>query len=180
NQNLEELIRQGRFREDLYFRLDVVRIEVPPLRERGDDIPLLVAHFLQQTGAEGVSDGAAEILRGYAWPGNVRELRSAIERGAVLSRGRLITREHLPETVLSPRMPSDLDARIGGIVAEVLRAPDGKEGDLLRRTGNRWERALIARVLEKTGWNQVQASRILGINRLTLRKRIRKYGLEKK
>ena len=176
NQNLEEKIAQGGFREDLYFRLNVVRIDVPPLRDRPDDIPLLVAHFVRRNGAAGVAEEAMELLKTCPWPGNVRELKSAIERGAVLARGRVISREHLPESVLSPRPADDLDARIDAVIRELLRE-DVRPGEILKSVETRWERALLRRVLEKAEGSQSEASRLLGMSRATLRKRLRQYGL---
>jgi DNA-binding NtrC family response regulator len=177
NQNLEERVREGRFREDLYFRLNVVKIEVPPLRERRDDIPVLVAHFLDLARGAGITPDALDLLKAHAWPGNVRELKNAIERGAVLARGGPIRPEHLPETVVSPRPPgeSDVEARIRELVEKLVSG--GTPGQIFRQVEARWEKALLRRVLEATGGNQVKASEMLGINRMTLRKKIEQYGL---
>jgi DNA-binding NtrC family response regulator len=177
NQNLEERVREGRFREDLYFRLNVVKIEIPPLRDRREDIPLLVAYYLDQARGAGVSDEALEVLRAHTWPGNVRELRNAIERGCVLAHGGPIRPDHLPETVRSPRPlgETDIDARVRELVERL--AQQGAPGDLYRQVEARWEKALLRRVLETTGGNQVKASELLGINRMTLRKKIELYGL---
>jgi DNA-binding NtrC family response regulator len=177
NQNLEERIREGRFREDLFFRLNVVRIDVPPLRDRRDDIPVLVAHFLDLARAAGVTSDALELLKNHSWPGNVRELRNAIERGAVLARGTPIRPEHLPETVTSPRPlgESDVEARVRELVEKLVS--QGTPGDLYRHVEARWEKALLRRVLEQTGNNQVKAAELLGINRMTLRKKMELYGL---
>jgi two-component system NtrC family response regulator len=179
NQDLETRVGEGRFREDLYFRLNVVKIAVPALRDRRDDIPLLVAHFVERCGAKGVSDEALEILKNHAWPGNVRELKNAIERGAVLARGRIIQPDHLPDSVLRPRPfgRPDLDGRIGELVDEAIAAPDAPPGGLLRHVEAKWERALLRRALERCGGNQVKASELLGINRMTLRRKIELYGL---
>jgi len=177
NQNLEERIREGRFREDLFFRLNVVRIDVPPLRDRRDDIPLLTAHFLDLARGAGVTSEALELLKNHSWPGNVRELRNAIERGAVLARGTPIRPEHLPETVTSPRPlgESDVEARVRELVEKLIT--QGAPGDLYRHVEARWEKALLRRVLEQTGNNQVKAAELLGINRMTLRKKMELYGL---
>ncbi len=177
NQNLDRRIREGKFREDLFFRLNVVRIDLPPLRERRDDVPLLVAHFVEQTGAAGVTDAALDILRAYSWPGNVRELKNAIERGAVLARGKTVQPEHLPESVLRPAAPAenDLDARLAQVVEQL--AAGAPKGDLFRHVEAKWERALLKRTLDSVGGNQVKASELLGINRVTLRKKIAEYGL---
>jgi DNA-binding NtrC family response regulator len=177
NQNLDERVREGRFREDLYFRLNVVRIDVPPLRERRDDIPSLVAHFLDLARGAGVTSEALELLKNHAWPGNVRELRNAIERGVVLARGTPVRPEHLPESVTSPRPmgESDVEARVRELVEKLIA--QGTPGDLYRMVEARWERALLRRVLEQTGSNQVKAAELLGINRMTLRKKMELYGL---
>ncbi|HVE38824.1 MAG TPA: sigma-54 dependent transcriptional regulator [Planctomycetota bacterium] len=177
NQNLEERVREGRFREDLYFRLNVVRIDIPPLRERREDVPLLVAHYLDLARGAGVTSDALELLKNHSWPGNVRELRNAIERGVVLARGNPVRPEHLPETVTSPRPlgESDLEARIRELVEKLVQ--QGQPGDLYRLVEARWEKALLRRVLEQTGFNQVKASELLGINRMTLRKKMEQHGL---
>jgi DNA-binding NtrC family response regulator len=177
NQNLEERVRESLFREDLYFRLNVVRIEIPPLRDRRDDIPLLVAHFLDQARGAGITNEAMEALKNHAWPGNVRELRNAIERGAVLARGTPIRPEHLPESITSPRPMGEtsLEARTREIVERFVA--EGPKGQLFRHVESRWEKALLRRVLEMTGGNQVKASELLGINRMTLRKKMEQYGL---
>jgi nitrogen regulation protein NR(I) len=179
NSDLEARVASGAFREDLFFRLNVVRIDIPPLRDRRDDIPVLVAHFLQQWGAEGISQEALETLKNYAWPGNVRELRNALERGTVLSRKRTILPEHLPEPVLHPRAPgaSNTDGRVAEIVDEIALSPTAPRTGLYRLVEEKWERALLRRALEMTGGNQVRAARLLGINRLTLRKKMARYEL---
>jgi DNA-binding NtrC family response regulator len=177
NQNLEERVREGRFREDLYFRLNVVRIDIPPLRERREDVPLLVAYFLDLARGAGVTTDALDLMKNHSWPGNVRELRNAIERGVVLARGTPIRSEHLPETVTSPRPigESDLEARIRELVEKLVA--QGQAGDLYRHVEARWEKALLRRVLEQTGSNQVKAAELLGINRMTLRKKMEQHGL---
>ncbi len=174
NQNLEECVRRGRFREDLYFRLNVVRIDVPALRDRREDIPLLVAHFLEQAGGGGITDGAMESLGNYFWPGNVRELRNVIERGVVLTRGGAIRSEHLPESILSRRPPDEtgLEAQVRNLVDRLVAG--GPEGDLYRHVALHWEKALLHRVLEMTKGNQVKAAELLGINRMTLRKKLKR------
>ncbi len=179
NADLKARVAAGTFREDLYFRLDVVKVEVPPLRARKEDLPLLVAHFVQHAKAEGISDEALRILRAHAWPGNVRELKNAIEHGAVLARGRAIRPEHLPPTVVNPGAPAggDPDARIAAIVAQLAADPALPAGEVFRGVGLRWERELLKLALERTGGNQVKASEWLGINRLTLRNKLRQHGL---
>jgi DNA-binding NtrC family response regulator len=177
NQNLEERVREGRFREDLYFRLNVVKIEIPPLRDRREDIPLLVAYFLDLARGAGITPEAMDVLRNHAWPGNVRELRNAIERGVVLARGGPIRPEHLPEGILSPRPlgETDVEAQIRSLVDKLVA--QGPPGGLFRSVEARWEKALLRRALEMNGGNQVKTAELLGINRMTLRKKIEHYGL---
>ncbi|HXX94663.1 MAG TPA: sigma-54 dependent transcriptional regulator [Planctomycetota bacterium] len=177
NQNLEERVREGRFREDLYFRLNVVKIEIPPLRDRREDIPLLVAHYLDLARGAGITPETMEVLRNHAWPGNVRELRNAIERGVVLARGGPIRPEHLPEGILSPRPAgeTDLEAQIRALVDKLVA--QGPAGELFRSIEARWEKALLRRALEMNGGNQVRTAEFLGINRMTLRKKMEQYGL---
>ena len=177
NQDLDGLVREGRFREDLFFRLNVVRIEVPPLRDRREDIPILVAYFLDLARGAGITEEAMEALRNAAWPGNVRELKNAIERGAVLARGTAIRPEHLPEAVLRPKPlgESDIEARVRDLVEKLVQ--QGSSGDLYKFVESRWEKALLRRVLEMTSGNQVKAADLLGINRMTLRKKMELHGL---
>jgi len=158
NQNLEKKIKEGKFREDLYYRLNVVTIEIPPLRERKEDIIPLAKHFLEKfrkeigKPIEGFTKEAKELLLSYHWPGNVRELQNAIERAVVLTRSNLIRKEDLPLST-----PQE---------EEEIRTPE----DL--------ERKYIERVLKKTRWNIKKAAEILGIHRNTLRLKIKKYGLD--
>ncbi len=155
HQDLVELVRTGRFREDLYYRLNVVSIVLPPLRERRDDIGLLVEHFLQRYGSEhgqvpkAFAPEAMRMLAAYGWPGNVRELANVVERAMVLSTSTVITSESLPESVRQ--------APVADPLRGVLLVP-------LEEMIDRY----VARVLEHTGGNHTQAARILGISRRTL------------
>jgi DNA-binding NtrC family response regulator len=173
NQNLEEAIREKRFREDLFFRLNVIPIEVPPLRERREDIPLLAQHFLEignrekAASVEGFSQEALALLCNYRWPGNVRELENLIERLIVTRNGNEeITPVTLPNafheapsvTLTTPRVPST-----GLSFRDVV---DDFEADLIRQA------------LEQTQWNKNRAARLLGLNRTTLLEKIKKKGLE--
>jgi two-component system NtrC family response regulator len=159
NQKLEEKIKEGKFREDLYYRLNVVTIEIPPLRERKEDIIPLANHFLEKfkrelgKPIEGFTREARELLLSYNWPGNVRELQNVIERAVVLTRSNLIGKGDLP--LPTPREKEEI------------------------RTLEDLERKHIERVLRETGWNINRASQILGIHRNTLRLKIRKYGISK-
>ncbi len=166
NRDLQESVANGRFRADLYFRLNVVNLALPPLRERRDDIALLAFFFLRKFAlamARPVADIAPDALRllnGYDYPGNVRELANLIERGVALARGNLLELAHLPESLRS------LSVRIS--------APRGDDLHSLEKN----EAAYIAQVLEHTGGNRNQAADILGIDRVSLWRRIKRYGLE--
>ena len=172
NQLLEEAIRDGRFREDLYYRLNVIPIEVPPLRERREDIPLLAQHFLdvlrheRDTKIESISDEAMARLCTYAWPGNVRELENLIERLTILRGDGEIGVEDLPANFLEPGVSQP-------------PAPQIPESGLaFREVVDDFETNLILQALEQTGWNKNQAAQLLGLNRTTLIEKIKKKGLQ--
>jgi DNA-binding NtrC family response regulator len=163
NQDLEREVREGRFREDLYYRLNVIPIVLPSLRERRTDIPLLVDHFVAKYGGDrrrGVSPQALEILSAYDWPGNVRELESVIERALLLGEHDVIVPEDLPAAVRArasaPKGAMDLDIPEGGIDLEAV------------------ERTLLLKALEKAGGNVSRAARLLGLSRRTLQYRMGK------
>ncbi|HMB68903.1 MAG TPA: sigma-54 dependent transcriptional regulator, partial [bacterium] len=172
NADLEREVERGTFRPDLFYRLNVIPVTLPPLRERREDIPLLVEHFLghycrvSERPLMEVSTEAMQALGRYSWPGNVRELENVIERGVILEEGPRLTPESLPERVLSR---AD-DVRPGGL------ASDG--GADLCGTLEDVERDHMMRVLEVTGWQKKRASDILGINSSTLYRKIQRYGLE--
>ena len=164
NRDLEREVREGRFREDLFYRLNVIPIALPPLRERRTDIPLLVEHFLAKHGEPGrarvIAPEALEALAAYSWPGNVRELESVVERTLLLADGEVIRLEDLPATL---RMRSGSLA--GGLLVEI---PDeGLDLDGL-------ERSLILRALDKSGGNVTRAARLLGLSRRRLQYRLEK------
>jgi transcriptional regulator with GAF, ATPase, and Fis domain len=171
NRNLKLAISQGAFREDLYYRLAVFDIPLPPLRDRAEDIPLLVDAFLEEIGrsvgrpAAGVSQEAREKLVAYAWPGNVRELRNAIERAVILCEGGLITSEHLPIGILS--MPK----------AGMVPAAPPAAGPPAAVTLDAAEREMILQALARARNNKSKAARALGLTRAQLRSRIEKHGL---
>jgi len=172
NQNLEEAIEDRRFRADLYYRLNVIPLEVPPLRERNEDIPSLVEHFLEMMARErgsevgAISEEALELLCKHDWPGNVRELENLIERLTVLrGKGRI-------EVSDLPAVPF----RSGTPRPSSLRLPN--EGLSLRAEVERLENDLILQALDKTQGNKNRAARLLGLNRTTLLEKIKKKGLD--
>lgn len=167
NRNLWNLVKEGKFREDLYYRLSVAKIEVPPLRERKSDIPLLVEYLIGKINHDlnlkvrGVEEGVMEILFHYNWPGNVRELENVLTRACLLARDGLITVEQLSSIIW-------------------------KEGEEKKETERSFLRSLsevekdhIRRVLDYTGWHFGKACKILGISRPSLRKKIKEYGIAK-
>jgi DNA-binding NtrC family response regulator len=163
NRDLTAEVRDGRFRTDLFYRLNVVHLELPPLRARPEDVPLLVEHFLQrfsrqyQVAPKRLAAEALERLRTYAWPGNVRELQNAIERAFALSAADTITLDDLPPSLRGWALPSDTPGDV----------PTLEES----------ERRLFAAALRKTGGNKNEAARLLGIDRQRLYRKIEKYGL---
>jgi DNA-binding NtrC family response regulator len=192
NRDLLEEIEAGRFREDLYYRLNVVTIYLPPLRERRDDIPLLVGHFLKIYNEQNlrhvphVEPRAMEAMTSYDWPGNVRELQNYVERAVVLAPGDELTCDLLPEAVLGQktrRIGRLRSADMTALTAELIEqgiSSGGPNADNLQATiVNRVERELIAQVMAECDNVQIKAAERLGINRNTLRKKIEEYGLEK-
>jgi two-component system, NtrC family, nitrogen regulation response regulator GlnG len=189
NQDLEGAVRAGRFREDLFFRLNVVRIQVPPLRDRRGDIPELIEFFIDKVNRElgttivGVSDDARELLLRHGWPGNVRELENAILRAAVLARGgRMLVREDFDLAGQPRQLPAEtlpLEEAVRRRLAELLHADAGAVArDVHAVLISAVERPMIEVALERAGGNQVKAAEILGINRNTLRKKITDLGIE--
>jgi transcriptional regulator with PAS, ATPase and Fis domain len=170
NKNLREAVKEGAFRQDLYFRLNVIQILIPPLRERAEDIVPLTKFFVEhynrkfKRNIEGVTEASAKLLLSHDWPGNVRELRNAIERAMILEEGSLIAPPSLPIAISRP------DASALPVPASVDIPTDG-----LSLEDN--ERSLLARALEKTNGNQTQAARLLRITRDTLRYTMKKFNL---
>jgi two-component system nitrogen regulation response regulator NtrX len=166
NRDLESLIAGQRFREDLFYRLAVIPIEVPPLRERRDDVPLLVDHFIAIYCAENgkrrmsVSGPALAYFLSYDWPGNVRELRNMVERLVIMTPGEVIGPEHLP----APLRPKD--------------APDADPRDrTLKEARDGFERAYILAELRAHDWNMTRTAERLGIERSHLYRKIKAYGI---
>ncbi|MCP3923217.1 MAG: PAS domain S-box protein [Desulfobacterales bacterium] len=169
NKNLEELIENGAFRQDLFFRINVIPINLPSLRERKEDIPLLTSHFIQhlkkETGKQikGLSNSAMELFMDYNWPGNVRELKNALEYAFVTAGNSVIELEHLPRKVTSNLK---------------LKA----DSDFLESNENVYvdEKSELINALKRTGGNQTKAAELLNINRVTVWNRMRKYGIDLK
>jgi two-component system nitrogen regulation response regulator GlnG len=181
NADLEQRVAAGRFRQDLYFRLNVFPLHLPSLRERGDDLPLLANYFLRRFSKE-LGKPVPELppetlaaLSAYDWPGNVRELQSALKQALLQLRGSVLLPEFLPTSIRSPAVPADAAAgELDRYVQDRIVA--GSE-DLYAECLGQMERRLITRVLQHTNGNQVQAARILGITRGSLRTKIRALGI---
>jgi two-component system response regulator HydG len=167
NRDLDEEIRAGNFRSDLYYRLNVIALHLPPLRQRRDDIPLLAEHFLQRIAAQRgeapkrVTPDALDAMLEYAWPGNVRELENAIERSIILSSGGDIDLGSLPERITQRR-------------AEPLVSPRTPPNPTLEAV----ERAYIMWVLQSEAGNKSRAAEVLGIDPSTLYRKLSRYGVE--
>jgi DNA-binding NtrC family response regulator len=168
NTNLKEAVGSGAFREDLYYRLNVVPVVVPPLRERIQDVPLLVEHFIRRDNRrfhkhiEGLSPEALAALNAYRWPGNVRELENVVERCVVLAEGPVIQLNDLPLDVSLPQQATKVRA------AEALP---------LNEATDQFEQQIVLRVLERVGWNLTEAGRILEIHRNSLRVKLARWGI---
>jgi len=167
NRDLEAKVKEGTFREDLFYRLNVVVMDIPPLRERKEDVPLLVDHFLKRFSVEngkdiaGITSEARDLLLKYDYPGNVRELENIIERAVVISRNPVVSLDDLPFT--EERIYAD---------------NTGKKGGLLRGSIEEMERKLILEAMEKVGDHQTKAAEMLGISERMLRYKLKKYGLK--
>jgi DNA-binding NtrC family response regulator len=180
NRDLQRAIRQGQFREDLYYRLNVFNINLPTLRDRRDDILPLSEAFLKEIGRglgrppAGISKDARKRLIEYHWPGNVRELRNMLERAAILCEGGLITAEHLALTAAPPPPPvipmSDATLQVVSVPAS---ATPPAQGDL-----QSMERSMIEQALRDARFNKSKAAKQLGLSRTQLYVRMRRYGLE--
>ena len=169
NKDLEKMVAEGTFREDLFYRLNVVTVLLPPLRERRDDIPLLVRHYMEQFATEngkaelGIDESAMAALAAYNWPGNIRELRNCVERMVVLCRGQELTIDNVPANIRENISPG---------ITKSLLAPTGS-CDLERN-----EKLLIERALNECGGNRSKAAEKLGISRRTLHRKLNLYNLD--
>ena len=183
NRNLEKMIEDGEFREDLYYRLNVFPINLPPLRDRLEDLPVLVQHFItkfaRQMGASPsqASNDALAKLREYNWPGNVRELENIIERATILAKGQPLGTPHL-DFGRRAHVPTPAAASVSGPVPVIAAAPAAEDGKSLAERLLESERKEIVSAVEKSRGNIASAARTLGINRSTLYYRLRKHGLE--
>ena len=163
---------KGKFRKDLYYRLNIICIDLPPLRERKEDIPMLAEHFVKKHSKhvskkiEGLSKEALAVLMDYQWPGNVRELENVIERSIILAKGTTITPEDFPESLTNPKPKADADGNGNGHrkLKDALQSP---------------EKDLILKALESVKWKRTEAAKALGVNRTTLYKKMQKFGLLK-
>jgi two-component system nitrogen regulation response regulator GlnG len=188
HRDLEAAVTAERFRGDLYYRLNVFAIELPPLRERGEDLPLLIDHLVRRFSQElnkdvhQVAPEVMELLRRYPWPGNVRELQSTLQQAILQAAGPIILTEDLPRTVRNPVRSPLPGAAEGGEGLEweqfLTQALHERVPDLYARALERMERSLLTRVLRQTGGHQTRASEILGITRGSLRHKLRTLGMK--
>jgi two-component system NtrC family response regulator len=168
NRSLQDEVKKGQFREDLFYRLNVMAVELPPLRERSADVPLLIDHYVDSFNTEfrkkirGVSPAALSALQSYHWRGNVRELRNAVERAMLLAEGNELNESHFPM----------LAAADGDLSTGMGLPPEGINLEALERT-------LVVQALDRSGWNQTKAATLLGLNRDQIRYRIEKFDLHK-
>jgi transcriptional regulator with PAS, ATPase and Fis domain len=167
NRDLEDAVAHGNFRADLYYRLNVMQVQLPPLREHASDVPLLVAFYVDLFNREfrkqvrGASPASLALLSGYRWPGNIRELRNAVERAMLLADGEWLEPAHFPMAVSRRSTSGTYDLPDEGLNLEQV------------------ERELVMQALTRTGWNHTKAAALLGLNRDQIRYRIEKFGLEK-
>ncbi|TWU22543.1 Transcriptional regulatory protein ZraR [Novipirellula galeiformis] len=191
NRDLMNEVREERFREDLYWRLNVVPIEIPPLRRRREDVPALVSFFLEHYNeindryVAHIAPGTLDALQSYHWPGNVRELQNYIERAVVMSETDELTLDLLPLCVTNNDVPvgtekptGDMNELTREVVMKGLSEADVDEGGVHRLVVDRVEKELIAQVLSACAGVQTKAAAMLGINRNTLHKKIKDYGLD--
>jgi two-component system response regulator PilR (NtrC family) len=194
NRILSQMVADGQFREDLYYRLDVIPLELPPLRERKDDIPLLAGHFLARFAKRmnrpmvGIDQAVMEKMIEYSWPGNVRELENTIERAVALTRSDRITLADLAGPVLGK--PPAQSARMSAVALALARGPAGAaaapppavlppEGLDLEKCLLDQERAYIVQALERCNWSMTEAARLLNMTFRSMRYRVAKLGIER-
>ena len=183
NRDLEAEMANGQFREDLYYRLAIIPVRMPALRERTDDIPLLVRHFVDAINkrtefpVKGITRGALDALMAYDWPGNIRELRAALERMVVMAEAEVLAIDDLPAKIRAVvglgGDEADPDASVDAFATPELP----EDGLKLSSAVDQYETSLILQALERTGWNKNQAARLLNMNRTTLVEKLKKKGL---
>ena len=189
NRPLAALMASGEFREDLFFRLSVFQIHIPPLRDRREDIPVLSEHFLKQSRLAIVADtpladDVQSELCSRHWSGNVRELRNAIEHAAIIARGHPIRPEHLPPIATDPdptrtSASDDIQAQLTAWARAMFRKePETAESSLYDQFLQLTEPPILRAVLDQCGQNRAAAAQLLGIHRATLRQKLRRYGIE--
>jgi two-component system nitrogen regulation response regulator GlnG len=198
NKPLEEAVAARQFREDLFYRLNVVRLHIPPLRERRDDVRLLVNYFLkkfardQETAPKSISTGVVKALEAYHWPGNVRELENVVRRALVVAKGDAILLSDLPAEIVGQSSSAASASAPISSAPTTVGDPGATDVVSLTRKLFQWarkdpklklipavERELVLQALKETSGNQVQAAKLLGITRATLRKRIEKFGIQR-
>jgi len=171
NKNIEQMVKEGKFREDLYYRLNTFQITIPPLRERKEDIAVLANHFISsfsreyRTKVEGISEEAMAYLERYHWPGNIRELRNVLERAIIMA-----TEEAI---ILPHHLPVEITKKEGSKEKDILDISVSPGSESLPQ----WEKAILKKTMEIAQGNQSKAARMLGISRYTLRYRLKKFGL---
>jgi len=184
NQDLQKMVAEGRFREDLYYRINVIQVQLPPLRDRREDVPLLAEHFLTKyakaadKSVRGISHDAQELLSAYMWPGNVRELENVIERAVALEQTPLVLPDSLPlhvRTLAGPPAPGVVGAAVAGAAGASL--PDIQEGFDLEAQGEQFYRHYIALALERSGGVQTKAAELLGMSFRSFRYYAKKFNL---
>jgi DNA-binding NtrC family response regulator len=186
HRDLESMVQDGRFRQDLFFRLNTLTLNLPPLRERAEDIPMLAERFLEDanrangTSVRAIDPFALQLLRAYNWPGNVRELKNAIERAVLIAQGDTVTVDDLPERVrttswLPPAMPAPLASSGGSILAQAVGTLDGD----FRGRMDRLEAEVLTHALRETNWNQTEAARRLQMPLRTLVYKIKVHEIRK-
>ncbi len=193
HRDLGQMIRQGLFREDLFYRLNVVPLRLPPLRERSDDVPDLIAHFLRSAQSDGepvktMAPEAINLLQDYSWPGNIRELENLVMRLTALYTDEMISKEIVQHELnltdhpapLPAAGPADLSVSVEAHVARILAEsePNLPDAGLYQRVLDKVEAPLISMSLNACSGNQIKAADLLGLNRNTLRKKIRQHGIE--
>jgi DNA-binding NtrC family response regulator len=184
NRNLEQHLKEGRFREDLYYRLKVIPIECPPLRDRSEDVEILAMHFMQKAALaaarriRGIRPEALDALKNYPWPGNIRQLEWAIERAVVLGETEYVEIGDLPLEVLQPAATA-VGVQAGGQLSSSASTTGARQPVILEGSWEEHEKAKITEALERTNWNITRAAQLLGMTFRTLQYRLEKFGMKK-